>query len=279
MKNAIHMLMPPTQRRQMNAFVITTEDGRLIVIDGGYRADAEYLLSYLKDLTGDSRPRIDAWILTHPHNDHVAAFLEIVREHWEEIDLGTVYFKFPSVQFFAHEGMETDADAVNMLNGFYALLPRFADRICIVTAGDVYHVGAARFDILYTSDDTIVCNISNNASVVFKLTLAGKTVMFTADAGVEAGQKLLERYGDSGVLKCDVCQMAHHGQNGCDQAFYAAVRPDVCLWCAPAWLWDNDKGGGFDTHIWKTVKVRRWMEALGVKENYVAKDGTQVLEL
>ena len=193
--------------------------------------------------------------------------------------LGTVYFKFPSVQFFAHEGMETDADAVNMLNGFYALLPRFADRICIVTAGDVYHVGAARFDILYTSDDTIVCNISNNASVVFKLTLAGKTVMFTADAGVEAGQKLLERYGDSGVLKCDVCQMAHHGQNGCDQAFYAAVRPDVCLWCAPAWLWDNDKGGGFDTHIWKTVKVRRWMEALGVKENYVAKDGTQVLEL
>ena len=279
MKNELHMLMPPTQRRQMNAFVITTEDGRLLVIDGGYQADAEYLLSYLKSLTGSSCPRIDAWILTHPHKDHMAAFLEIMRHHREEVDVGRVFFKFPSVQFFAHAEKETDADAEHMLIEFYELLPYFADRITIVTAGDVYNVGAARLDILFTSDDTLVTNISNNASTVFRLTLGTKTVLFTGDAGVEAGHKILERYADTDLLRCDICQMAHHGQNGCDRAFYEAVRPEICLWCAPGWLWDNDKGGGFDTHIWKTVEVRRWMEDLGVKKNYVAKDGTQILSL
>lgn len=279
MKHAIHMLMPPTQRRQMNAFVITTEDGARIVIDGGYRADAEYLLAYLQQLTGESSVHIDAWILTHPHCDHMAAFLELMEHHSESLDIAKILFKFPSVQFFSHEGGERDADAVEMLEGFYALLPKFADRIAIVTAGDVYEFGGAKFEFLFSSDDFILNNICNNASLVFKMTLGGKSVMFTGDAGVEAGEKMLERYAASGILKSDICQMAHHGQNGCNRPFYEAVRPEICLWCAPEWLWNNDKGGGFDTHFWKTVTVRRWMEALGCQQNLVAKDGTQVLEL
>ena len=73
----------------------------------------------------------------------------------------------------------------------------------------------------------------------------------------------------------DICQMAHHGQNGATKEFYEAVRPEVCFWCAPNWLWDNNAGKGFNTHIWKTVEVRGWMEELGVKQNIVLKDGTQ----
>ena len=43
-------------------------------------------------------------------------------------------------------------------------------------------------------------------------------------------------------------------------------------------MWDNDRGKGFNTHIYQTVIVRGWMEALGVKKHYVIKDGDQVIE-
>ena len=105
--------------------------------------------------------------------------------------------------------------------------------------------------------------------------LGGKSVMFTGDAGIEAGNKVLRLYGDSGLLKCDFCQMAHHGQNGCDRPFYEAVAPEVCLWPTPSWVWSNVNGTG----SLQTLVVRRWMEELGVKQNYVSKDGTQVIEL
>lgn len=279
MKNAIHMLVPPTQHRQMNAFLITTADGKRILVDGGYTDDAEYLLSYLQQETQSERPYVDVWILTHAHRDHVGAFLEILQNRPDAISFGSVWFKFPSIQFFAREEGERDADAEQMLSSFYKLLPRFADRVQILTAGDCYDVGEAHIEILYTSNDFIVTNISNNASVVFCLTLGGRRALFTADAGVEAGQEMLLRYAGTDRLQCEICQMAHHGQNGCDRAFYEAVHPRICLWCAPEWLWNNDRGKGFDTHYFKTVKVRGWMEALGVTEHLVAKDGTQVLEL
>ena len=100
--------------------------------------------------------------------------------------------------------------------------------------------------------------------------------MVFADAGVESGNKLLAKYKGTGVLKADVCQMAHHGQMGVTKEFYAEVAPEICIWCAPKWLWDNDAGKGFNTHCFKTVEVRQWMDEIGtVKKNIVDMDGTQ----
>ena len=41
------------------------------------------------------------------------------------------------------------------------------------------------------------------------------------------------------------------------------VRPTVCLWPTPDWLWTNADGQGH----YDTLNVRAWMEKLGVKEN------------
>ena len=51
MTNAIHMLKSVTNI-QMNSFIITTESGKVIAIDGGQRANAAYFLEYLRELTG-----------------------------------------------------------------------------------------------------------------------------------------------------------------------------------------------------------------------------------
>lgn len=272
MKNSLTMLAS-VGHGQMNSFIITTADNKVILIDGGYRTDAEKLLSELKRITGSETPHIDAWFLSHPHLDHIGAFNEIIENHFDEISFESIYFSFPSVQFVE----KTEPKERKDIADFYADLPKFADRICVVTEGDTYEVGGARFDILYSPDPSFKKNAVNNAGIVFRMTLGGKTFMFLGDAGVEAGEKLLKLHGNS--LKSDYCQMAHHGQNGVDRPVYEAICPDVCLWCTPLWLWNNDAGKGYNTHSWKTVIVRGWMDEIGVKEHYVAKDGDAFIEL
>lgn len=273
MKNAIHLLQSQTTI-QMQSNIITTESGKIIAIDGGHRQDALYFIDYLKKLTGQEKPYIDAWFLTHAHSDHFDCFFEIIENHFDELEIGKIYFNLPSPQFFMRVP-HPDKDSFEVANKFYSLLPRFADKICIVFGGDTYEIGEAKIDILYSTDYAIECNVGNNSSVVFKVTLGGKTILILGDAGVEAGNKIMKKYAGTDMLKCDICQMAHHGQQGVSREFYAEVRPEVCLWCAPKWLWENDAGKGFNTHCFKTVEVRRWMEELGVKKNIVDMDGTQ----
>ena len=123
MKNAIHMLHSITNT-QMNSFLITTASGKIIAIDGGLRGDALYFLEYLRSLTGQEIPHIDVWFLTHPHLDHIDAFMEIMEHHRDALTVGEIRFGFPSVEFMALE----DQSAVGTLGEFYRVLPLFADR-------------------------------------------------------------------------------------------------------------------------------------------------------
>ena len=47
----------------------------------------------------------------------------------------------------------------------------------------------------------------------------------------------------------------------------------MCLWPTPSWLWTNLDGNG----PFRTLETRQWIEELGVKENYVMYEGTQVV--
>lgn len=279
MKNQIHVLENKVNHRQMQGIIITTEGGKVIAIDGGRGENADYMIEYLKEITGQAIPVVDAWFLTHAHNDHLPAFFEIIQNRASEVVVGTIFYNLPSIQYYTRIPGEEDNDGAETTRRFFELLPIFADRVCVASGGDVYEIGDAKFEILYSAETDIETNICNNASLVFKMTLGGKTVMFTGDCGVEAGNKILARYGESGILKCDICQMAHHGQEGCSREFYEAVAPTECLWCTPDWLWNNDRGKGYNTHIYKTVIVRGWMEDIGVKKNYVTMNGTQVCQL
>ena len=77
MKNQIIMLNTVTGS-QMNSFIITTDDGKVIVMDGGFNQDADNLIDWLKKLTGQEVPHVDAWFFSHPHLDHISAFIQIM---------------------------------------------------------------------------------------------------------------------------------------------------------------------------------------------------------
>lgn len=265
-KNQIHFLSNQTHT-QMMSFVIETADGSVIVVDGGTRGDAVHLMDVLKNVTGQKIPHVDAWFLTHSHMDHTGALIELLEKNPSCFSAEKVYYNFPSVQFLE----KYEAYCAHEFHEFRAVQPLLASSSETITQGDCYRVGEATFDILYTTDPLITQNAANNSSAVIRMTLGGQTVMFLGDLGVEAGQKLLRMYGSA--LRSDFVEMAHHGQNGVDRDVYEAIAPKACLWCTPQWLWDNDAGQGYNTHSWKTITVRGWMEELGVRHHFVIKDG------
>ena len=76
--------------KYMMGFVIVTKENNVIVIDGGRAED----MPLLKEYVGGRH--IAAWILTHPHVDHVSGFLsELEKDGCADFDIGCVYHAFP----------------------------------------------------------------------------------------------------------------------------------------------------------------------------------------
>lgn len=262
-RNAVHMLKSVTDTI-CDSFIITTDDGKVIVIDGGHKTETDYFIEYLKAVTGEKKPHIDAWFLSHAHDDHCEVFLEVVENRSGEVSFDRVYANFPEASFY--DGY--DEWAFTVLTDYYRLLPAFENKAAELKEGDVFNIGSAKFTVFYTFNPE--WRNCNEGSTIMRMDLGGVSVMFTGDAGTNAGNYVVGKYADSSLLECDICKMAHHGQDGVDRNFYEAVAPEVCLWPTPSWVWDNRNGN------LKTLEVRAWMEDLGVKKNYVAKDGSSI---
>ncbi len=266
-QNAIHMLRS-VQDTIGDSFIITTQDGKVIVIDGGFRFETDYFIQYLKAVTGQRVPKIDAWFLSHPHTDHVEVFYEAAENRRKQVSFDKVLLKYAPYDFYASISSEEGAE---MVGTFDRLSKAFPEKVQLLSDGDVFNIGAAKITVLYTFDPAFT-NV-NESSCIFRMDLGGKSVLFTGDAGVGAGNKVLANPAYKTLLKCDICKMAHHGQDGVSREFYEQVAPAVCLWPTPTWVWNNTNGN------LKTLEVRAWMEEIGVQKNYLAWEGSQVIYL
>ena len=256
--------LPEQTRGQMMSYVIRSVGGKVIVIDGGWAGDAPYLKRFLVGLGGC----VEAWFLTHPHRDHVQALSAILADAGP-IRIEAVYASLPDEDWVRKYGSEEEHDVVVRFN---AQLRAANRRVVELRTGQEIRIDGIRIEVLGVKNPEIHGNAVNNSSLVLRFSDAAKSVLFLGDLGVEGGEKLLRsRYRSR--LPADYVQMAHHGQNGVNEAFYKAVDPKYCLWPTPRWLWDNDKGQGKGSGPWKTLEVRAWTDKLKIKRHYVSADG------
>ena len=267
------------------SYVIHTKNNKIIVIDGGGDSAAiptqeiNELLRVLRSATGQQVPTIDAWILTHCHSDHVNAFSHMLTNMSNMINVGKVYYNFPSDNYLYNAGMKNEPTST--LNKFKAAIATLdKDQIVIVEQGASYTVDNVTFNVLLTPDETItdaifLSNAINESSIMFDMKLGGQRVLFLGDLGPYSSSRFRNAMKNSESEHADVVQMAHHGSQGIKKEYYWTLRPKVCLWPSPTFMWapENQAGGGGSLAL-ETQAVYDFLVSKGVTEHYMMKDGS-----
>lgn len=211
--------------------VIVTENGKLVVVDGGYAEDGAPLVEYLKNKAGDGVPEIEMWIVTHPHGDHYGAMNAISKDPalLESINVKKVVYWFP-MEFHGRGGKPGILENAN----------KDMERICDAFGAEAYRpnrddkitVDGMEFHFLYVPDDCSILNTANGncnlCSLIFTVQGKNKKVMVTGDAFGRSLQMVAWRYYRS--IKSDILQMPHHAL--CDaynDDFYRYTDPEILL--------------------------------------------------
>ncbi len=252
---------------QMMGFLVVTDRGRVIAIDGGQKGDAEGFYRRLCSLCGEigRDAAIDFWFLTHPHRDHHNVFLEL-SQNPRPLTVGGVYYSPLPDSFAWNEQSEPE----NLLD-LNEEMRRTAFPVKELMKGSQIPIDdTLTVEVLSVSNPDLTCNAFNNSSCVLRFVEKrfgnnDFVWLVLGDLGAEAGERVLKEV-PANLLRADAVQMAHHGQNGVERNFYNRVRPRFAFWATPDWLWTNTMPGGpLGAGPWKTLIVREWMDAMGTR--------------
>ncbi len=176
---------------QGDAELIQTPSHQNVLIDGG--PDDSVLVELDKFIPFYSR-RIDAIVLTHPHADHVAGLVSVLKKY----QVKTAYIS--GVTYSTDEYLE-----------FLSLLKSKNVSTKAVKAGDKLDLGAGvGISFLFPLSEvsgTSMDNI-NNSSVVTKLSYGGESALFMGDLEAEAQGQLL---ASGQEIRSSLYKVPHHG--------------------------------------------------------------------
>ena len=254
-----------------NSYIIKTGNGKLIVMDGGYEAEATYLRNFIHGLGG----KVEAWFLSHPHQDHAGAFNEILKDP-QGIEIKNIYHSKPPASWVTstfyqdlYNSIENASQSgINVVN--YTTIP-----------DDIIIIDQVNFRILSVANPELSAGSTriNNSSMAIRVWDEGKSIVFLGDLQLDGGNKLLNS-PQRQYLDCDYLQMSHHGNNGVGKAFYRSVRFKACLWPTPGWLWNNEAGSaGFNTGGYDTLEQRKIVDdELRIRRHYIGAKGLNIIK-
>ncbi|MFA5124971.1 MAG: MBL fold metallo-hydrolase [Patescibacteria group bacterium] len=190
---------------QGDSSLIITPDGQDILIDGGH--DNKVLYGLGKYLPPTDRT-IEAMILSHPHSDHVAGLVEVLKRYQVDKVIMT------GVTHTAPDYSE-----------FLRLIEEKKVPVEIIDRPQEETIGGLTLQFLMPErswQGEHVANL-NNTSIVFKLVYGSTTALYTGDFENEENLLLQSMV----QIKSDVLKVGHHGStNANDKGFLSAVAPD-----------------------------------------------------
>lgn len=205
---------------QGDSVLIKLTNQATIIIDGGPSTD---LVQKVSSQLPYYQKTIDLLVLTHPHDDHLAGLLDLVKRYQVKKILQTnalynsaIYsewqreikqLKIPVIEAMAGEVLNFGQDNQLQLRVLYPLT----------------NISGQQFK-----------NI-NNSSIVLKLTYGQTRVLFSADAEKEDEQAMIDfaarcNCGEQYNLSAQVLKVGHHGSSTASSENYLqAVNPEEAI--------------------------------------------------
>ena len=195
---------------QGDAILIKAPGGQNILIDGG--PDKSVVKRLGENLAWWDKT-IDLMILTHPHDDHVAGLIEVLKRY--------------QVEKILYTGVTHNAP--NYL-AWLKLVREKKVQMLIIDKPQIIKLGAeSQLEILYPDQSLLAKAVSdlNQSSIVMMLAYGKNKFLLTGDAGEEVERKLI----DSGTnLSAEVLKVGHHGsQSSTSEEFLNQVKPNLAV--------------------------------------------------
>ena len=215
-------------------YTLKSSNGILIVIDGGWKRNAEYVRQVIKENGGV----VHAWFLTHPHPDHIGAFNKIYADP-QGIVIQTIYDTPLNIDYY--DTVDKDYDEIDVYREYLQLISGDR-RVKHLQSEDQLVFDTMHVDVLHAYEDNLkymTSDICNDSGLVLKFTGRKDTVLFCADNRSKPIEDyLMKKWGTQ--LKSKFVQTGHHGNNSFSDQFYEWVDPEIALFDAPQWLLEGD---------------------------------------
>ena len=202
---------------QGDSILLEGDRGGRILIDGG--PDLNVLMSNLDRYVPTWDRRLDAIVLTHPHDDHVAGLVAVV----ERYQVGRAF----------ESGWSVDTPAYRAWKSALSARGLQAERLA---AGQIVQLDDATLRVLWPDDGTVRPSYldpsatdnrkTNDASIVLLGEYEGRRFLLTGDIEEDVDPILLNR----GLPAVDMLKVAHHGSaTASSDVLLATVRPGVAV--------------------------------------------------
>ena len=256
-------------------YVVTLEDGRFIIIDGGGSSTSNggsteslytllcklYHNIYNRDPDATHRIPIAAWIITHSHQDHWGAAcsfldtygnstvrLEYLVGNWLPANQATAYFANGDNDYMSKTG----------INRILSHCP--GARFLKVHTGQTFYFANIRIDVLMTPEDHNPFRVdnSNDTNSVMRFSVYAVpadtdpyTMIWLGDANRQQSRWLCAMYGS--YLRSDMTSIGHHGNVGCDIELYDTIQAKA-VWHphnSGSFSYYTSSGSGYNGRPWR----------------------------
>jgi beta-lactamase superfamily II metal-dependent hydrolase len=240
---------------QGDAVYIRTPSGKQMLYDAGPDAG---VVRRLYEVMPKAFPwkrkskTLDMIVLSHPDQDHVAGFSDVLRRF--------------SVKALIDSGYEGEVE-----NGFYKDILSYAKTknipILWGSSGTIIDLGGGVRGEIFAPEGHYTVGDTNMASIVLKLTYGSSSVLLSGDLPYQSEDMLVEKFGDR--LHADIFKAGHHGSN-------TASGEKLLRTMNPKFIVVSSGRGNTYGHPSKSVTER--FDRLGIPWMNTAKEGTIILE-
>ena len=210
-----------TSEGSNSGYLLESETGRLIMIDGGTKEDAENVLDNIKRKSGF----VEVWFITVPHKENAGVLLKALAD--KDIQIGGIYLSVNDEEWY--EKFE-DENEKQFAADFLEKLEEddIRDKVHELNFRDEINIDNLFFKILKVKHPEFTENTGNNQSLVIKVSNNFKSMIFLGSLGEEYQDAFINDNQDE--IKADAVQVSYHGENTLNEKIYEFINAKKYFW-------------------------------------------------